>query len=232
MAEACASLVCELHRELQNGGNLEAAILATLPISVVHVGRLNLGSLQVELQKRAIPFRCDLPNRPLRGCLVAFADNGLIFIDSTDPSAQQRFTLAHETAHFVIDYLEPRRRAEQVLGRSARELLDGERVPTNDERISAFLSQVPIGTHLHMLERGDDFTGIDEVKADDLAFDLLAPRGLVTVAVSSTDRWDRRKAAEEILIERYGFPSGPARVYARSIFPIPDTQPLREKFSL
>jgi hypothetical protein len=212
--------------------SLEAAILLALPVAILKYGPLTISVIHSALERRGIGIRCGVDDRPLRGCLVAFGDHGIIFVDGTDPEEEQRFTLAHEAAHFVADYLEPRERAQVALGTSAREILDGRRAATNDERIYGFLSGVRVGPHVHQMARDTDFSAIDELKADALAFELLAPSATVRALVTQLHRWDHREAAFELLTGRFGLPSSPARLYARLLYVDPDAKPLRTQFGL
>ena len=155
-------------------------------------------------------------DRRLRGALVAFADHGILFLDGADHEAEQRFTAAHEAAHFVLDYLLPRRRALALLGDGIRPVLDGERPPTCEERIDAALTACPLGLHVHLLDRRDP-TGrvaLAEDRVDRLARELLAP------ADELDRRFDGCPPAEAdlvaALIDDYGLPAAEAAAHARS----------------
>ena len=75
-------------------------------------------------------------------------------IDAADPEDEQRFTLAHELAHFLRDYWRPRQMAQQRLGAEAVAILDGKRPPTPQERLAALLREVPLGFHVHLISLG------------------------------------------------------------------------------
>src|SRR5687768_8715179 len=55
-------------------------------------------------------------DRPLRACLVAAGGAGFAFVDADGPEDERRFSLAHELAHFLRDYWQPRRAAQRRLG--------------------------------------------------------------------------------------------------------------------
>lgn len=119
--------------------------------------------------------------RPLRGCLMADIGVGLIFLDGDDPPDEQRYSLAHEVAHFLAHYLEPRRRVLQSLGSAMVEVLDRARAPTMPERLSAALRDVTLEPYRHAMARTPGGhttsvrTGVIEAEADLLALELLVP---------------------------------------------------------
>lgn len=75
-------------------------------------------------------------DRQLRACLVAAEGNCCILLDAGDPPDEQRYSLAHEVAHFILEYQQPRQRAQRRLGDSALAVLDGQR-PAGDTAASA-----------------------------------------------------------------------------------------------
>ncbi|MBI4497316.1 MAG: hypothetical protein HY689_05400 [Chloroflexi bacterium] len=173
---------------------LEGAVLWALPLMVAKLPRLWVRDAEAWLRARGLPFCAGGPDRPLHGCLVAYGGSGCVLLDGTDPADEQRFSLAHEVAHFLLDYQEPRRRAVQRLGRSLLEVFDGRRPPTATERIDAILCQAPMGAHTHLMERRPD--GVlgcgpvadAEAQADRLALELLAPDAEVERRVALSGR--------------------------------------------
>ena len=126
---------------------------------------------------------CEFPgqDRLLRACLVARRGHGIALINGADTDSEQRFSIAHELAHFLRDYWIIRKQASRKLGAKALEVLDGERPPTFEERLNSLLRNVSLGFHLHLMERtvtGNPTTvriAEAEIDADRLAFELLAP---------------------------------------------------------
>src|SRR5207249_2805502 len=113
-------------------------------------------NLATWLRRRSIVCRLALHDRPLRAALVAHGGKGLVFLDGTDPDDERRYSLAHETAHFLIAAWWPRLRAERKLGPASLEVLDGRRSPTRTERIDAALAGLALGTRVHLMERTPD----------------------------------------------------------------------------
>jgi hypothetical protein len=158
------------------------------------------------------------PDRPLRAALYCWAGVGTVFLDRDDPPAERRFSFAHELAHFLRDYADPRRQVERAVGPSALEVLDGLRPPTADERLSAVLRHRSLTPHCHFMSRdaagrpqGDDERRA-EADADRLAFELLAPAGRF---VHESDP----SAVEPRLQFEFGLPATAARDYASLMLP-------------
>src|SRR5215469_5091201 len=136
--------------------DVKTAITLTLPLEVYPVTGLRVSDIHTWARRVKITQRIRGRNRRLHGCLIAYRGKGTIFLDTRDPDEEQRFTLAHELAHFLIDYQAPRQRAVVVLGTSILPVLDGDRPPTLTERLHAVLSTVPLGAMSHIMERPDD----------------------------------------------------------------------------
>jgi Zn-dependent peptidase ImmA (M78 family) len=116
------------------------------------------------------------------GCLVAHRGHGIIFVCGIEEPGELRLTVAHEAAHFLVDYLLPRQHMINALGDRIAEVLDGLRPAAHEERVHAILSHVRLGPHVHLLPRADTdedsdpFAAHTEDRADRLALELLAPR--------------------------------------------------------
>jgi uncharacterized protein DUF955 len=151
------------------------------------------------------------------GFTVAHAGVGVLFLNSADPPDEQRFTLAHEVAHFVLDHLQPRWRALRALGESIRPVLDGAQEPTVGEQLFSALERIPYRTQANFMDRNDKGrprTGQvmeSEQRADRLAFELLAPRQELLPLLNHVGR----KQLEAELISRFGLPVTEAPTYAQ-----------------
>ena len=201
---------------------LRGAATRVLPVRILSVAGLRVAGILAWLSDRDI--FCDLsePDRRLRACLVARNGNGLIFLDASDDVDEQRFSLAHEVAHFLRDYRQPRQRAERRLGRRVLEVHDGIRAPEPGERLHALLAGVPVGFHTHLLARDRDgraegAAAVAEHEADRLAWELLAPADAV-LARSAGER-DPRRAATAALREFFVLPAAQAERYAALLHP-------------
>jgi hypothetical protein len=202
--------------------SMRRAVALALPLTVVSLPRLRVAGIDEWLHRHAIPCSLHVPDRPLRACLVAQDSHGAIFLDGTDPEDEQRFSLAHEVAHFLHDYWEPRQQAAERYGDGVLEVFDGVRPARPDERIRALLALIPVGYTVHLMDRG----GVDEHAisaaerdADALGFEILAPADEVLASLGALGPADRREAALRLLTQEYGLPIGPAERYARLLVP-------------
>lgn len=203
---------------------MQEAILFALPLDIHLIARLSVERVGEWARERNIPCRLPGRDRRLRGCLLARAGHGVLFVDGADPRDEQRFTLAHEAAHFLLDYEEPRSRALAALGPSILPVLDGDRPPTARERAHALLATAPLGLHAHIMERGShgaygEAAAEAECNADRLALELLAPADLVRSMLAegpgTYEEWLRAAGAR--LVQVFGLPPALARGYARAL---------------
>jgi hypothetical protein len=202
--------------------DLRLAVAHATPLAVVDLPRLGIAAMARWLGARRCNAPVDLHDRPLRAALYAGSEGGWLFLDGADPDDERRFSLAHEVAHFIVEYVEPRRRVAARLGPRVLEVLDGRRRPAEAERIDAALTGLRLQPRLHLLERTE--TGLPraaavtqaEARADELALELLAPIELVQqlqpggVARSALAVW---------LAATFGLPAEAAAAYARQFAP-------------
>jgi hypothetical protein len=214
VSEAAACFWAEAGGEEPFPRDLRRPIARALPLALVLLPRLRVSAVDAWLRRQGVTCDVGVRERWLRACLVARSRQGIVFVDGTDPADEQRYSLAHELAHFLRDYWLPRRRASQRLGPSVLEVFDGLRPPRPHERIDALLARVPIGFHVHLMERGadgcaDEAIEVAEEDADRLAFELLAPAGRLV----DGDEMSAAALASE-LTGRYGLPEAAAGRYA------------------
>lgn len=218
--------------------DIKTVITWTLPLEVYAISQLCVNDVVAWTQRVKLSFHMQGRNRRLHGCLIAYRGKGTIFCDTDDPEDEQRFTLAHELAHFLLDYQSPRKRAASILGASILPVLDGDRQPTQMERLHGILSTIHLGVMSHIMERPD--VGLPtnlvidiEDRANRLALELLAPLSEVTALITPTTNEttsDRRSIFEapkgfkarlnyvsRNLISTYGLPESVAATYARNI---------------
>jgi hypothetical protein len=202
--------------------NLESALLWALPVALVKIPRLQVSGAREWLIQRHAPMEVNERDRGLHACVFAFAGKGIIFLDGRDAPDEMRFSLAHEIAHFLIDYLRPRKVAVERFGESIVGVLDGFRCPTKEERGAAILSSTQIGAYRHMMNRST--TGSvacsritrAETYANKLALELLAPEALVRRLVQERFTAETRSQSNIVVLlkETFGLPKNVASVYS------------------
>lgn len=206
---------------------LERTVLRVLPVVVVKLPGLGVRMIRRWLCERGVRVGAIAPDRGLRGGLFARGGVGVVFLDGMDTANETRFSFAHEVAHFLLDYLWPRDAVLHALGECVRDVLDGHRLPSPEERLSAVLRRVNLGVFTHLMDR--DRLGriaragvLDaEDRADRLALELLAPRVAI---VADCERHgiamgDPASAGElrELLTSKYGLPQQCAQRYAQHL---------------
>lgn len=202
--------------------DLRSELPFALPVSIVPLERLTTTSVRGWLERRGLRAALPRLERPLHGCLVARAGVGLVFFELSDNADEQRFTLAHEAAHFIHDHLFARERALRALGERIRPVLDGVRSPTREESLSSVLERVPLGLQLHMMARdprgliSDWSVDESEQRADRLAFELLAPARKALAVIKGTAPEEDAEAGEQgarALANTFGLPLDAAFSY-------------------
>src|SRR5579885_141642 len=220
-----------VERFRQSGGvgddyplDIERAVSLALPAVVVKQPRLELRGVEAWIAGRGAAFRFNCRSRSVRGCLVAYGGRGTIFVEAEDPEDERRFTVAHEAAHFMSDYLSLRERACAKFGPRIAEVFDGRRKPTLNERVGALLAGATLGVYTELLERDDAGAAggaVDRIedRADRIALALLAPPEVVLADLdtSASAFAARRESVNRLLCERFGLPPQPADAYARSL---------------
>jgi hypothetical protein len=193
---------------------------------------LSTGVIEHYLNGLEIPWKGEGAARPLRACLVAWKGTGFIFLDESDAPEEQVFSLAHELAHFLRDYWQPRERAIAALGSAIVEVLDGRRPAHPSERLHALLRAVPIGFHTHLMAREEGMTtevASVEWQADRLAFELLAPEEEVRARHAS--RAEASQVMRQLSAE-FGLPREMAAVYGAMLFPAARRDPVVERVKI
>jgi hypothetical protein len=199
--------------------SVEPAVFVTCPIAIVRLPRLRLWKAIEWLNRKGIPHARTGTDRALHGYIAARGGSGVVLIDGSDAEDEQRFTVAHEVAHFLYDYLRPRAVAVRAFGKHITEVLDGLRPATAGERLAGVLRGVPLGFYSHVRDRrGDEEVEEEhfdvEDKADQLALELLAPLADVLTFMRK-EALDSPEDVHQALTQRYGLPTAIARLYGR-----------------
>jgi hypothetical protein len=204
----------------------EPLLSLALPLSVLPLPELSCGGAAAWAARHELPAVPAVPDRRLRGCLIAGRGRAIVLVDPADPPPERRLTVAHELGHFLLEVHEPRADVARALGPAALAVLDGERSATFDERLGAVLADVPLGPHVHLMTReADGSIGCPRVSsaecgADAFALELLAPPAAFSsevLALATKPLQQRWAAVTELLRDRFGLPQIAAGCYARAV---------------
>ncbi|MBU8897914.1 ImmA/IrrE family metallo-endopeptidase [Corallococcus sp. M34] len=187
-----------------------------LPITFVGLRGLTVAGIEQWLARRGLNCPVGSTSRKVHGLMVSHRGAGILFHDLDDAEDERRFTVAHELAHFVLEQRLPRARAARRFGPGIHAVLDDQRPPTPAESVSAMIDHTPLSPQLDLLERGAQGEILQghirkaERRADQLAFELLAPanRALDVVNGTSADEGVAK------LTQTFGLPREAAERYA------------------
>lgn len=211
--------------------DIERAISRTQPIAIISLPQLSIDKIKAYFSENNIPYQFDYQDRNLHGFIFVQDGYGLIFINGSDSQPERRFTLAHELAHFLLDYQIPRNRVIERLGTEIIEVLDGLREPTIEERLSGLISNVNLYSITHLLDTSH-ISGFKQVtvwsaerRADQLALELLAPGKMVMEDFKAQATKALTPKGNDILFDlltqKYGLPTPVATqhsIYLEKVF--------------
>ncbi|MFP2958576.1 ImmA/IrrE family metallo-endopeptidase [Myxococcus sp. 1LA] len=201
--------------------DLAAAAPYQLSVEMVPIHKLTTAHVSAWTSMRNIKHPIADTEREIYGCMVASKGSALLFHDTGDSEDEQRFTVAHEVAHFVLDHVIPRARALRYFGDRILPVLDGKRDASLEEKLSSVFGQVPLGVQVRLMDRnpsGHLASGViaeAERRADRLALELLAPAVLVRRILRSSSGEDGVLR----VARQFGLPEDKARGYARLLMP-------------
>lgn len=205
--------------------DVESLILYTFQLEVYPIDQLDVEGANRWAFKRGLPYQFLRENRRLQGCIYP-SETGTILVDASASGEEQRLTLAHELGHYLFDYYYPREQAIEELGPTIREVLDGKRQPTLEERVHGVLAHTPIGMISHLMERPEQGLVSNAVweaedRADQFALELLAPAVSLKKRMMSAQAprafRERLVFLENMLYAEYGLPHSITTFYAEML---------------
>jgi hypothetical protein len=202
---------------------IERAIAWVLPLAIVRLPTVDIKSVFDWFKFRNIGLCASNDVGKMHGCVVARSGKGILFLDGTNPVNDQRFTIAHECAHFILHYLEPVRRATASFGDVGTDFVDGLETPEFQDRLSAILQRIDLEEYMHFFPQSE---GIDMIRyeddADRLALEILCPYESARVSlsnkVSNPSTELHLELAAEMLESEFGIPKSVSRAYTNWIF--------------
>lgn len=204
--------------------DISSAVDEVLPVDVIYLKRLSLAEIKHWLENRGVKTEFEVNDRPLHGVIMIQEGFGFIFVDADDGTIQQRFTIAHEVSHFLLDYQIPRENAMLAIGTEIEDVLNGKAEATRFQQVKALIKGISIQPYTHLTEKSADGSFLNwmnytsENEADYLALELLAPRSVVikgTIATARRLNYNQfTRKCEEILMENYQIPAEVAHQYA------------------
>lgn len=206
--------------------DIERAIaFSNLPLHINLIPRLDIDYVNQWIQANHFPARTNKDNCALHGFLLAREGQGVVFVNGSDKREERRFTIAHELAHFLLDYHLPRINYLNLYGESIMDILDGKRLPTIEERLAFVISDLPSPFFAHSLDN-NGITAYErsqiwntEWRTDALALELLAPFHIVISSLKKQKPEKRFepifRQASNLLVTDFGLPPTLSGSYAK-----------------
>ncbi|ASS49912.1 MAG: hypothetical protein A3D31_10055 [Candidatus Fluviicola riflensis] len=209
----------------RNGLDISSAVDDVLPVNVVHLQQLSWKVIECWLKNLGVnDIEIEVNDRELHGVIMIREGFGFIFVNADDGTIQQRFTIAHEVSHFLLDYQMPREQAMLAIGTEIEDVLNGKAEATRFQQVKALIKGISIQPYTHLIEKSGDGSFLNwmnytsENEADYLALELLAPRSVVikgTIATARRLNYNQfTRKCEEILMKNYQIPAKVAHQYA------------------
>lgn len=214
-------------QEYRDGFDIVNAIDTSVFINLRRIKELSLKKLEEWLKEMTDQEEFNIDDRHLHGALIIKGPSIFMFVEASEDEVQQRFTVAHEVSHFLLDYHLPKERAILALGKEIEDVLNGNLPPSNIQRTLSAIKGVDIAPYSFLIEKTgngsfENWSNFNaENEADYLALELLAPRArVISETISSTKRLaysQFTRKSKEILIEKYRIPVRIADQYASEL---------------
>lgn len=218
------------------------AATCALEVGVRQVPGLTTGNAVHHLRHFGVARADSGSERELHGCISIGSRGGMILVEMCDDDSQQRFTVAHEVSHYILEVHRHHRRAAQRMGDDYVAALYGRREATSTERIDTWLNNLRSSSITHFMDRGSNGgyscgnTLEAECSADRLALEILAPRVEMVRTVLDCRKLPFRDvddAVRRFAEKRFGLPNEVAGPYAsRLVWELTGGPSTAERFGL
>lgn len=194
--------------------DLEQYLSIYYAASIESLPKLTVQRVQEWLSENGFPSTYSPNDRRLDGCIIAQKGHAILFLDDALPLDERRMIIAHETAHFWLDYELPRRRMKQRYGAAGMQILDKERPAHTVEVLLAAATSSPIEEFYHYHFKESKHETEIEQRANTLACLLIAPsREVLARATKCRIARDDKSKWLELLHQGFGMPENWARSY-------------------
>lgn len=197
---------------------------STLNVQLIRMPQLCPIKINSWLNNQNIGIQIEDNGQNLHGALLIQNGTVLMFIDTTENTTWQRYTLAHQVSRFLLEYQMPRERAILSFGKEIAGVLKGKNDASVTELVQSAFNDVSNKTYTLLLEKKGDrvTTGEDpsltDNPADFLALELLAPRYQIIQETASKSVFlsyaPFKRKCRELLIGKYRIPTEIAHKYA------------------
>ncbi len=201
---------------------LEEIILQQQQIPLISLDRLSPRVINNWFSKRNFSFPFETKERRLNGCFLACRGHSFIFVDDSLGEADRRLIVAHEFAHYLTEFLYPRRRAIRCLSESVVDIFDAKRTASPGEKLAAALTGISLEVYVHYMDRSEEgtyseaTTAVEEI-ANVLALELIAPWRSVLQDAKQVYSQPGVDDFVHILEEQFGVPNSWAQPYGKRL---------------
>lgn len=203
------------------------AVESSLNVHLIRMQQLNPTKIISWLASHNMDIPFESKATHLNGALLIKNDNVIMFIDAAENAVQQRYTLAHQVSHFLLNYQMPKERAIMTLGKEIAQVLSGNTEASVTQLVQSTVSNITGNVYTLLIEKWDESTSFDwellrtKDPAVSLTLELLAPRYQIineTASVGARLRYSPfKRKCQELLIDKYRIPSEIAHKYASEL---------------
>ena len=207
------------HAEFRYNYDIVKVVESSLNVQLIRMPQLSPKNITSWLSDHDMNIPLENNERNLHGALIIQNGAVLMFIDTTENDTRQRYTLAHQVSHFLLDYQMPKERTIMTLGKEIAGVLKGNAEASVEQLVQSAFNGMTDKVYTLFIEKDEAIPS--ENPADSLALELLAPRYQIiheTAAKSILLSYAPfKRKCRELLIGKYRIPSEIAHKYASDL---------------